>query len=230
MKIEILGTRAEVEESAPRHSKHSGVLIDERLLFDLGEEEFLEREPEFIFITHLHPDHAIFVRKGIREIHVPIYAPERGEEEKVDIKILDEPMRVGDYLVTPIPTHHSKLVDSQAYLIERAGKRLLYTGDVIWINKEHHDKLQDLDLVITDGSYYRKGGLIRKDEETGQLYGHNGIPDLIDLFGRFTDHILFTHLGGWFYKDIQESRKKVEDMGSGDLKVEAAYDDMTLEI
>ena len=72
--------------------------------------------------------------------------------------------------------------------------------------------------------------MVRKDEETGRLYGHNGIKDLVSLFKGFTDHMVFTHLGSWFYRDIEASKQKIEELGSEDLLVEAAYDGMTLEI
>ena len=36
MNIKILGTRGEIEESAPYHSKKSGVLINNKLLLDCG--------------------------------------------------------------------------------------------------------------------------------------------------------------------------------------------------
>ena len=74
----ILGTRGEIEASAPYHARHSGILIDDTLLFDLGEKEFLDYNPSYIFITHLHPDHAYFVRSGtsIPETNAIIYAPE----------------------------------------------------------------------------------------------------------------------------------------------------------
>ncbi|MFO7835991.1 MAG: hypothetical protein R6V83_05000 [Candidatus Thorarchaeota archaeon] len=59
-KIEFLGTRANTALT-PRHSKYSGVLVDRCILLDVGEFEFLERNPDVVFITHLHPDHAFFV-------------------------------------------------------------------------------------------------------------------------------------------------------------------------
>jgi glyoxylase-like metal-dependent hydrolase (beta-lactamase superfamily II) len=62
MNIKILGTRGEIKVSAPYHSRHSGVLIDNTLLLDCGEPEFLDYKPQAILITHLHPDHAFFVR------------------------------------------------------------------------------------------------------------------------------------------------------------------------
>jgi ribonuclease BN (tRNA processing enzyme) len=230
MEVKILGSRANVKPSAPRHSKHSGVLVDDRILFDVGEEEYLDYDPDVIFITHLHPDHAFFIEKKTRGIDVPVYAPERNEDAGIDVNVIKEPMDFKGYSITPIPTHHSKLVKSQAYLVERDAKRLLYTGDMIWIDKKYRGPLKELGLVITDGSYYRKGGLVRKDKETGRLYGHNGVKDLVRLFREFTDHIVFTHLGSWFYRDIEASKQKIEELGSEDLLVEAAYDGMTLEI
>lgn len=80
MHITILGTRGEIKESAPFHSKKSGVLIDDELLLDCGEKEFLQYQPRWILLTHLHPDHAYFVRKGKEEklkSRAKIFAPEK---------------------------------------------------------------------------------------------------------------------------------------------------------
>jgi glyoxylase-like metal-dependent hydrolase (beta-lactamase superfamily II) len=228
MHIRILGTRGEIEPTAPRHSKHSGVLIDGKLLFDVGEKEFLDYKPEAVFITHLHPDHAFFVRK-FSPFESKTYAPEESRDTRVNI--LTEPLQLDSYKVTPVPTHHSKLVKSQAYLIEKDGQRLLYTGDVIWIDKEYHPLLEGLNLVITDGSYIRKGGMIRKDKETGALYGHGGIPNLVHLFAPFTKHILFVHFGSWFYKDAEAAKKKLAELGEENgVSVTPAYDGMEFDL
>lgn len=227
MKIKFLGTRGNIEPSAPYHSKHSGVLIDNKILFDLGEESFLEEGAKYIFITHLHPDHAFFVNaKEKIEIDIPIYAPEKAKN--VTMKVLDSPIEINDYSIQPIPTIHSKLVESQAYILEKNNKRILYTGDIVWILKEYHKQLQNLDLVITDGSFMRKGGMIRRDDE-GNIYGHKGIPGLVNLFEDYTNHIIFTHFGSWFYKDMDDARKKMKAL-SDKLTIEAAYDGLVLEI
>lgn len=199
MNIHVLGTRGEIEPSAPRHSKHSGVLVDGSLLFDLGERQFLDYKPQAVFITHLHPDHAYFVTKSFNGNTVPIYAPKKMPGVP-NLIVPTGPIKLNSHQVTPIPTHHSKLVKSTAYLIEDGKTKLLYTGDIIWVDKEYHHLFERLSLVITDGSFIRKGGMIRKDKETGQLYGHNGITDLIRLFKPFTPRILFVHFGGWFYQ------------------------------
>lgn len=223
MQIHFLGTRGNIEPTAPYHSKHSGILIDKKVLFDVGEKEFLDYNPEAVCITHLHPDHAYFVKNNKEDLpDVPVYAPEAGNR----ITRLSETREISGLTVTPVPTFHSKHVQSQAYIIGKGKKRILYTGDMIWIKKTHHHKLKHLDLVITDGSYFRKGGMIRRDKQ-GKIYGHQGIPNLVNLFSKFTNHIIFTHFGSWFYKDIQEARKK---LNSFDLKVTAAYDGMKTDV
>jgi glyoxylase-like metal-dependent hydrolase (beta-lactamase superfamily II) len=228
MKVKILGSRAKIEPSEKHYSLHSGAIIDEKIMLDLGEKEYLNFEPDYIFITHLHPDHAFFIDEEIENIKIPIYAPEPSDEKLVEV--LKESIVCDGYLITPIPTHHSKLTKSQAYLVEKNSKRILYTGDIIWINKEYHDMIKDLNLVITDASYIRKGGLVRKDKETGTLYGHNGIPDLVNFFKRFTNHIVFMHFGSWFYKNIEESKEKIHSFSDDNLTVEPAYDGFEVEV
>lgn len=218
MKIKILGTRGEIDESLPYHSKHSGVLINDELLLDLGEKEFLSYNPKWIFITHLHPDHAYFVRWGKEEqppTKAVIYAPEEPKRQFLQsaVQILSQEIQVGSYSIIPIPTHHSKLVRSQAYLIKVKEASILYTGDLIWIDKKYHDLFEHVDLVLTEASFIRKGGLIRKDKETQALYGHAGIPNLMDLFKPYAQTMLFMHFGSWFYKNTEAARQMLVKLG-----------------
>ncbi len=229
MRIKVLGTKGEIDASAPEHRYHSGVLVDDTLLFDLGEEEFLDYRPKAVFITHFHPDHAFFVTRP-SPFDARIYAPEASSRVP-DSKIVSDPIEIDGYLVTPVPTHHSKKVKSTAYLTQKDGQKLLYTGDMIWINKEFHHLLIDSTLVVTDGSYLRKGGMIRKDKETGALYGHAGIPNLIDFFRPFTKNILFVHFGNWFFRDIEASVDRLVALGSEhDVNVRVGYDGMELDL
>lgn len=229
MRIKVLGSRGEIKSSAPYHSKHSGVLIDGTLLLDIGEKEFLDYEPKVIFITHLHPDHAFFVTEPIA-VNIPIYAPEKSQNA-INIKIIGSAVQVNSYRLIPVPTHHSKKVKSVAYLVDSVGKKLLYTGDIIWIDKEYHHLFNDLFLVITDGSYIRKDGMVRKDKETGQIYGHTGVPNLINLFKQFTSHILFVHFGNWFYRNVDASRDELDQLGkSNGISLHVGYDGMELDL
>lgn len=234
MKIKILGTRGEIDESLPQYSKHSGILIDQKILFDLGEKEFLDYKPKWIFLTHLHPDHAYFVRWGQEEspaTKAQIYAPELPKSEKIKahIEVLDKSIKIDSYSIDSIPTHHSKNVKSHAYLIRKGKESVLYTGDLVWMDKKYLEPLNQIDLVITDGSFARQGGMVRKDKETQALYGHNGIPNLIDLFKHHTKNILFVHFGAWFYKDPKTSIQFLQNLGNEKgVHVIAGKDDLEI--
>ena len=228
MKIRILGTRGEIKTFARGYQRHSGVLIDGKILLDLGEEEFLRYKPQAIFITHLHPDHAYFVLKGKQLPKAKIYTPENFDSVTKVIPPLKK-IKVGAYSITPIPTVHSKKVKSVAYLVETKTKRLLYTGDMLWIEKKYWKLFGRLDLVITEGSYLKKGGLVLKDK-TGQPYGHTGIPNLVEFFAPFTHKILFVHFGSWFFKDVATSKNQIKSLGRSALELIPGYDGLTLEI
>lgn len=228
MNLKILGTRGEVKESASGYSKHSGVLVDGQILLDLGEKEYLDYRPKAVFITHFHPDHAFFVR-GLTQIGVPIYAPEGHKNAKIEV--LAGPISLGSYKITPFPTIHSKKFLSQGYVVEKEGCKLVYTGDLIQIGKKHHHLLENADLVITDGSHLRKGGRVFRDKGTGQIYGHTGIPNLIEFFRGFTANILFLHFGSWFYEDISRSVKRIKELGKErGMRVIAAYDGLEVDL
>ncbi len=231
MKIKVLGTRGEIEESAPRHSRHSGLLVDGKLLFDLGEREFLDERPRRVFITHLHPDHAFFVRvKTPAPLGVPTYAPER-RPGVAGLRLFPGRMSYLGYSLRAIPTHHSLKVRSTAYLLEKGGRRLLYTGDMFWINKEFHPLLGRLDLVVTEASFLRPGGMIRRDKVTGVAFGHGGVPNLVELFAKFTRDILLVHFGSWFYADPRAARRTLAAIGKRNgVRVRAAYDGYELDL
>lgn len=231
MKIKILGTRGEIEHSAPYHSKHSGILIDDKILIDLGEKEFLKYNPKVILITHLHPDHAFFARNenSLNKIKILIYAPEKYQNQSIET--LKRSKTILGYKITPIPTEHSLKVKSQAYLIEKGNQKLLYTGDMFWIKKEYQNKLKKLSLVITEASFIKKGGMIRRSKEN-KPYGHTGIPNLIDFFKPYTKNILFMHFGSWFYKNgAKKSRQQLKQLGKkNNLSVLVGYDGMKIDL
>lgn len=99
MHIKFLGTRGEIEQSRPRHVKHRGILIDGELLLDLGEKSYLKYNSKWILITHLHPDHAYFMRRGqdeIPETDARLFAP---ESPFPNIKAIRRKTTIGPYQV-----------------------------------------------------------------------------------------------------------------------------------
>jgi phosphoribosyl 1,2-cyclic phosphodiesterase len=226
VKVEILGTRAHIEDRGPGHMLRSGVLIDD-VLFDLGEAEYLERDPQAIFLTHLHADHAFFVDDPHARIDVPLYGPQPFPGQNV--RPVRSMVHLGDMRVTPVPTDHSRSVSSCGFLVEKDLGRVLYTGDLLAIQDRYRDRLADLDAVITDGSFIRTGGLVRRDPVTGRPHGHTGMPDLVEMFAPVTPLIVFTHLGSWFFKDLSSSTARVEALSTPTTVVRAAHDGMTME-
>jgi ribonuclease BN (tRNA processing enzyme) len=227
VRLRILGTRGNIQKSAPRYFKHSGILIDDCLLLDVGEKEFLKCRPQWIFITHLHPDHAA-LKAGDIPKNIPVYVPEISRILPGAQKV-SETVVVGAYTVTPIPTVHSQHVKSVGYIVQKGKQKLFFSSDLIRIESKYHWLLRGMNLIITDGSFIRSKGLIRLDARTREPFGHNGIPDLVKFFSPFTDCIVFTHFGTWFFRDIAKSRQKVESLGNG-VRVISAYDGMSLDV
>jgi len=234
MKVTILGTRGEIPESAPYHSKHTGILVDDELLLDLGEKSFLQYNPRWILLTHFHPDHAYFMYRGKEEIPkttATIFAPEVPPHLKKVVTLLDKKKKLGPYTIQPIPTHHGKYVQSQAYLIKRGKHSFLFTSDLVWIDKKYHPLIRGVDLVITEASFIRKGGMVQKDPKSGRLFGHNGVPNLLSLLKQFSDQFVFIHFGSWFYENIKEGRKTLIKLGKEeDVHVTVGYEGLTINL
>ncbi len=229
MQVKILGTRGEIRATHPKHLLHSGILIDRKILLDVGEMAFLKYKPECIFITHLHPDHAFFMSPG-GEINpgVPVFAPERSERLKT-MHIVTGSTEVEGYRITSIPVIHSIKVKSMGYLVEKRNKRIFYTGDIISIEKRSLKGLTKLDLVITEASFFRRGGLIRKNKQ-GEIFGHAGVQDLVNLFAKCATKIVFTHFGTWFLKDVTSGRRKIKSLARNDVTLDIAIDGATYKI
>lgn len=227
MRLEILGTRGNILPSAPKYARHSGILIDARILLDLGEVAYLRYRPRHIFITHLHPDHAAFLRTGVAT-DAEIYLPEPTRKLPA-ARVISRPVRSGSYRIVPVPTIHSLKVRSVGYIVEQGGRRVFFSSDLVSIERRYQRRLHRLDLVITEGSYMRRGGLVRTDPMSGRLFGHTGIPNLIEFFRRFTSRIVITHFGSWFYKDIPASIQQIASLGNG-VRTSAACDGLVINL
>lgn len=233
MIIEILGTRANIRLTHPQHKKHTGILIDDKILIDVGEPEYLRKNPAYIFITHLHNDHAFFVHGQHKTGSnlVAVYAPEEhGNMKDMIIPHAEEPIHAGEHKVTPVHVHHSARVKSFAYIIEKNKKKIFYTGDVSRAEHNWLEKIGRADMVIIDGSHFRRGGHIQIDKNTGQQYGHTGIPDLVELFRPITPHIVVVHLGSWFVRNASDGEMQIIGLSDEKVKVEPAYDGQTFRI
>lgn len=228
MKIEILGSRGKIKPSAPKYEKHSGILIDDTLLIDVGEPEYFDKNPEAIIFTHFHPDHAYFeYEKESFSPKIPIYGPEENPLIPT-LKIISERSKIKNYTVSPIPVIHAKNLKSLGYIIEKDQKRIFITGDVAWIEKEHLQKIDQVDLIITEATLIKKGGRINRSGD--KIYGHTGIPDLIRIFKSHTKKIVFTHYGDWFFKDVKKGPVKIKELEPEGVEVIPAFDGFSIKV
>jgi glyoxylase-like metal-dependent hydrolase (beta-lactamase superfamily II) len=227
MRLKFLGTRGNILPAAPGYTRHSGILVDARILLDLGEAAYLRYRPQHIFISHLHPDHAAFLRNEV-VTDAEIYVPEPARKMPT-ARVVTRTVRCGPYRIVPVPTAHSRTVRSVGYVVERGRRRVFYSSDLVSIDRRYHRRLGRLDLVITEGSYLRRGGLVRTDPASGRPFGHTGIPNLIELFRPFTSRIVVTHFGSWFYKDIAAARRRIASLGDG-IRTSAARDGLVVRI
>ena len=220
-----MGTRGEVEEKSEEHSRHTGILITTdkaKILYDLGEREYL-RIPslQVIILSHYHPDHFSKEIEELREITIPIVSTEEilsllpREKVKLNTKAiqLNKVFRVEDLSFKAYRTLHSKKTPSFALRMEDGVSRVLITGDAIWL-ENMEEAMKDLDLLIADGSFFKRGGMVRRDKETGEIYGHAGIPDFIRWALKYdVRNIIFTHFGTEAIKmGYEELRRRLDDV------------------
>jgi ribonuclease BN (tRNA processing enzyme) len=222
MEIKVLGTRGNIRLSASGHKLHSGILIDGRIMLDIGQSEYLNCQPEYVFITHLHPDHAFFIEDRKAAPGMPVYAPEV-RKGSLDMKVISGPVAIDDYLISPLPVAHSLNVKSVGYIVKKSGKSLFYTGDVAAFDGGLLDEFGRMDAIITEASFDRTGGFVRYKK--GQPFGHCGVPDLVEMFAPHTGRIIFTHFGSWFIKDVEKGTAKLKAFATDQLKIEVANDE-----
>ncbi|MDX1752511.1 Ribonuclease BN, tRNA processing enzyme [Salinimicrobium sediminis] len=228
MKIRILGTRGKIEPKAEDHVNHTGFLIDEKILVDVGEEKYMDYRPEAVVFTHFHPDHAFFVpEKQKFSPKIPLFGPE-AHELIPQLKVITGPFEIDGYKFTPVPVIHALRLKSLGYIIQKGQKKVFITGDVAWIEKANLAEISNLDLVITEATFIQKGGRINRKKD--RIFGHTGIPDLIRLLSPLSPKIAFCHYGEWFFENkAEESKEWIKSM-EADVELIPAYDGMQIEI
>ena len=228
MKIKILGTRGKIEPKAENHVNHTGFLLDEKILIDVGEENYMDYRPQAVVFTHFHPGHAFFVpEKQKFEPKIPLFGPE-AHDLIPNLKVIAEKFEIAGYSFTPVPVTHALKLKSLGYIIQKEQKKIFITGDVAWIEKADLAGISDLDLVITEATFIHKGGRINRKKN--RIFGHTGVPDLIRLLSPLTKRIAFCHYGEWFFEEGPETAKEVIKSKEEDVKLIPAHDGMEIEI
>jgi len=167
-----------------------------KIIFDLGinlMEDHLIKVPKIeglfegsptykaVFISHYHLDHLGLL--GHLQKDIPIYMGEKGYNviytaSKYLCKLISYlpifikhqiPITIDDFMITPFLCDHSAF-DSYMYLIENAGKKVLYTGDFRANGRKDFSlllqQLPFVDAIIIEGTTLSREEGIRNIEET----------------------------------------------------------------
>ena len=230
-KLVFLGTKGEIEESAPRHQYHSSLLIisnGAKLLIDHGElrkYSLDEIKPDAILITHAHPDHYAWLNEDIKT-DIPVYLTREtldyGKFSPQNVRAIepDKGFQMGPFRCVAYRVIHSIRCPAVGYKMAISGRTLIYNSDLVDI-VDKEKVLEGTDYYIGDGSAI-KGNLVRRRGD--QLFGHTRILTQIHWCQKHNiSNIIFTHLG-------KETMEKEEEFRKEHSEAVLAYDGMELVI
>lgn len=249
MKIVFLGTKGEIDKENSNHRNHSSILVisnsGQKLLVDVGVDRDWKIEnikPDYIVITHSHKDHIgglkeedpncdIYATRLTFDTCTPSWIEHFKKENRLKILESEQTNTLGDFKITPIPVLHSVKHPMDILLIEVDNKRIIYAPDMRWIKKDKQEKyLKNIDVWIGDTSTIDKS-ITRRDKDTGEIYGHLSVRELLDILEENDiRHLILTHLGeeavGMGDRELKE---KIEDLvGDRDIKITVARDKMEI--
>ena len=222
MRIEFLGTRGKVKSSAPSYNNHTGILIDDQILIDVGEPAFLQAPHKIILFTHYHPDHAYFISEDQAFMVDTLHFGPESHPLLPHVKLFDSELVWEGYHIRSFPVMHALNLQSIGYIVEKNGLRVMITGDVAWIEKRVLDRMPSVDLICTEATFIKKGGRINQRGE--KIFGHTGIPDLIRILSPLTKRIAFAHYGEWFFSCFPRGPQMISRLAPPGMELITAKD------
>ncbi len=182
MKLTFLGTRGEVKEKSKFHQNHSAVLLEthgKKILLDFGETwqgKFKLFKPDYIWLSHAHPDHSFGLRD--ERVEVPVFmtkaTDERLPKDKfpfLDRRVIAGSFKLGPAVTEEIPVTHSTKAPTSGLIIQTDEGKIGYFPDVLSIpNRER--VLSGLSIYIGDGSSLTRD-IVRKID--GKSVGHSSV-------------------------------------------------------
>jgi len=180
-RVKVLGSRGLIDEKDRLIRRHSGLLIDERILVDCGEKEFLGTKPDVCFLTHAHPDHWFPVKEKVEKVPLSVYCSGRTaqllnteiEQIRVFKRLSISRIRSPDYTVYTYPVVHSIKAPANGYVLSLGSSKIVIPGDVLSVKERIREKLwTDALVYVGDGSSIERE-LVRRKE--GEIYGHASV-------------------------------------------------------
>ena len=237
MKLTFLGTRGEIEARTPRHRRHSSLLVSyyrRRVMLDCGLDwlgRLTEINPDAIFITHAHLDHAGGLKLGAP---CPVFA------SPVSLKLMrrypidkcpiepDSPVTIGPLTFQAFDLEHSLRCPAVGYRVSGGGT-IHYAPDLVFIY-DRAAALSGVDIYIGDGASPKRP-IIRKRGD--RLIGHASIETQLEWCRQEgVPRAIFTHCGSQIVAGNEDRiagnlRHWGRERGVG---VSIAYDGMELTV
>ena len=238
MIVNFCGTRGYIEEWNRYHRMHSACLLTHagrRLLLDAGENwagKLAELWPDWIAITHAHPDHAFGLRDGVG---VPVLGTRkthrllRGFPISRFHEIKPGTMtRCGPFQITAYRVIHSLRAPAVGFRITAGGLTIAYNPDIISPVRPRA-ALSGVDVYIGDGSSLTRP-LVRRHGTL--LFGHTTVRAQLGWCRRFSiRRAFFVHCGKQLVEmDARELDRAVAELAGGNPITVVARDGMRVDL
>jgi len=178
MKLTFLGTRGEVKESSKLHKNHSALFLrthGKTILLDFGaswQGKLKLFNPDFIWLSHAHPDHALGLRG--EKTSIPVFMTEETSKKLpkdkfplLDRRVVSDSFKFGLIQAQEIPVKHSTLAPTSGLIIHTDEGKVGYFPDVLDISDK--SVLRGLSIYIGDGSSLTQNIVRMSDGKVGHL-------------------------------------------------------------
>ena len=202
MKLTFLGTRGYIEPRSSEHYMHSALMVSyygTEVLIDCGEDwlsQVSDLEPEAIFVTHAHPDHAGGLREGAPS---PVYATAETWKAMQGFRIRQrrtivsrEPVTIRRLSFEAFAVAHSTRAPAVGYRVAAGRVAIFYVPDVVYIY-ERGAALSGVRVYVGDGATIVRS-MVRKPGDA--LIGHAPIRTQLTWCAKEgIARAIFTHCG-----------------------------------
>jgi phosphoribosyl 1,2-cyclic phosphodiesterase len=204
MRLTFLGTRGYIDVRAPRHRRHSTLLVAHRrarVLIDCGEDwagRLGRLRPHAVLVTHAHPDHAGGLRGGAP---CPVWATSEAWRAMAgfaiaprDRRVVERrrPRRIAGITFEAFAVVHSIRAPAVGYRIAAGGVAVFYVPDVLAI-PDRAAALRGVRLYVGDGASVVRPIVRRRGR---RRFGHAPIRTQLEWCrAEGVGHAVFTHCG-----------------------------------